>query len=616
MGIMLENDIESARSEVGCGGARALVVSLAVAMGCLHSLPVLAQTAVAKPPERVQADLNGVDVVGGTVVTSITPLSIGSAEYGLSLTHLFAGRAWSESLSGILEVTKHGLLNTEVSIVASWNNQTYSYPSNGLRSEMQTSLSMPASDEYELTLGDSTRVTYRQLGTPFSCGTAEPCSNFFYPTRIERPNGLITLVHYAVSGTTTWQVRIQSVTNNAGYQIKFNYASNSDSSASWRTLASAVAMNNAAEYCSPDADTCSFSQAWPTAYFSRTSSSSGAVYTVTDPAGRVARYTNVAATSPGGASYFKIKTPANGDDDFVYTFQTYVEGSSVRSRVASVTRASKTWTYTYPDPSSTTPMIVKGMDGKETTYGSTGLAPWSAPLLLSSITNPYGETLTFAYNCSKSEPGYFWLTSTNAYDATMPEGNAFKAECDDRGNVTKRIRVPKTGSGLTNVTELWDYPTSCTPANAKVCNKPTYYRDGKTAQTDYEYEPLHGGLKKEKLPAVNGVRPEKRYGYTLMSAYVKNAAGSLVPAAPIYVPTSVSECRTSAYVETTGSCATAGDETVTTYEYGAAGTVNRLLIRGKVVTAGGVSQRTCYSYDRLGNRISETTPRAGLSSCL
>jgi RHS repeat-associated protein len=38
-------------------------------------------------------------------------------------------------------------------------------------------------------------------------------------------------------------------------------------------------------------------------------------------------------------------------------------------------------------------------------------------------------------------------------------------------------------------------------------------------------------------------------------------------------------------------------------------------LRGKVVTAGGVSRRTCYAYDVIGNQISVTTPRAALSSC-
>jgi YD repeat-containing protein len=44
-----------------------------------------------------------------------------------------------------------------------------------------------------------------------------------------------------------------------------------------------------------------------------------------------------------------------------------------------------------------------------------------------------------------------------------------------------------------------------------------------------------------------------------------------------------------------------------------------LLPRGQIVTAtdGGVTTtlRTCYTYDALGRRLSETRPNANLTSC-
>jgi len=55
----------------------------------------------------------------------------------------------------------------------------------------------------------------------------------------------------------------------------------------------------------------------------------------------------------------------------------------------------------------------------------------------------------------------------------------------------------------------------------------------------------------------------------------------------------------------------------TTYQYGGTGTVNTLLLRGTVVDSGtgGLNLRTCYAYDNQGNKISETSPRAGLATC-
>jgi hypothetical protein len=75
-------------------------------------------------------------------------------------------------------------------------------------------------------------------------------------------------------------------------------------------------------------------------------------------------------------------------------------------------------------------------------------------------------------------------------------------------------------------------------------------------------------------------------------------------------------CRTTATVN--GACAGgAADEVLTAYEYGPdTGAVgNNLMLRGVAVTADGQTLRTCYGYDRDGNKISETKPRAGLAVC-
>jgi RHS repeat-associated protein len=62
-------------------------------------------------------------------------------------------------------------------------------------------------------------------------------------------------------------------------------------------------------------------------------------------------------------------------------------------------------------------------------------------------------------------------------------------------------------------------------------------------------------------------------------------------------------------------CVQPNDEVDTTYEYDPDSGPNNLLPRGKAVTFGGVTQRTCYGYDSQGNEIWETSPNANLSSC-
>jgi YD repeat-containing protein len=87
----------------------------------------------------------------------------------------------------------------------------------------------------------------------------------------------------------------------------------------------------------------------------------------------------------------------------------------------------------------------------------------------------------------------------------------------------------------------------------------------------------------------------------------------------IWIQTATSTCRTSAATGT--PCATAGDEVRTEFDYGPDSGPNNLQLRGQTVTStdGGVTTtlRTCYGYDSLGRRISETQPNgtASLTSC-
>ena len=84
--------------------------------------------------------------------------------------------------------------------------------------------------------------------------------------------------------------------------------------------------------------------------------------------------------------------------------------------------------------------------------------------------------------------------------------------------------------------------------------------------------------------------------------------------APVWLLSTEKSCNTSA--TSAGACAAgSSDEVTTTYDYGPDSGPNNLWLRGKVVTAGGVSLRTCYGYDVSGNKISETSPRAGLAVC-
>lgn len=152
------------------------------------------------------------------------------------------------------------------------------------------------------------------------------------------------------------------------------------------------------------------------------------------------------------------------------------------------------------------------------------------------------------------------------------------------------------------------------PADAKLCSKPVTRTDALGNVTDYTYEPAHGMILTETLPAVGGVRAQTRYTYAQRYAWVKNSGGTYVQAAtPVWVLTQKSICKSGA--ASGAGCVTPSDEVRTTYDYGPNSGPNNLLLRGMVEDATGAALRTCYGYDTRGNRISETRPRAGLASC-
>lgn len=92
--------------------------------------------------------------------------------------------------------------------------------------------------------------------------------------------------------------RLQSVNNNLGYQLSFQYTS-STADASGLQLVRVAAINNAVEYCSPTANGCTLTQPWLTLQFGY----GGGYETVTDALSRVMRYTISSGASPACAGH-------------------------------------------------------------------------------------------------------------------------------------------------------------------------------------------------------------------------------------------------------------------------------------------------------------------------
>lgn len=137
--------------------------------------------------------------------------------------------------------------------------------------------------------------------------------------------------------------RLQSVTNNFGYQIRFVYASNDTSDANqiapWITLTQVVGLNMATDSCAPLANACTYSQTWPSISFATPGDNANA-RTATDALNRVTRYTY--SGSSGNNLMTAVRRPSSGSDNVTVTY----DGSA---RVSSVSNGAGTWSYGYGD---------------------------------------------------------------------------------------------------------------------------------------------------------------------------------------------------------------------------------------------------------------------------
>jgi hypothetical protein len=200
----------------------------------------------------------------------------------------------------------------------------------------------------------------------------------------------------------------------------------------------------------------------------------------------------------------------------------------------------------------------------------------------------------------------------------LPEGNGLLNGNDERGNINVSVGLSKTDPNA-GLQTSYGYPVQCDASNNNWCNSPVSVTDPKGSVTNYEYN-QYGQVTKEMKPApsLGAGRPTVVNEYTLRTAYIKNSAGAPVAAGPaISLLTRSYTCISSA---TCNASTPAADRVVTDYDYGPTTGLNNLLLRGIAVTAvndqGQIQTlRTCYGYNYFGERISETLPKAGLSSC-
>jgi RHS repeat-associated protein len=532
--------------------------------------PALAQTA---PPPRFQhIDSNGVDLISGRFVFSLTEGSIGSGEGAVTLTRGERndyGR--TDQWSGVLyQRTSDGISQ----MVVQFGNQSDTFSISGgnyTATKANGATLTTGGAGYIYKASDGTTVSFSAAGPDLGYSFAGPGCNLgdpgtcALPTLVTRPNATTYTLNWeilerctqydselnCVSGAAYF--RFLGVTSSANYSFSFTYVTNNPLNqgapqSNWYKRTGATFTNNVAAP-SP----------LPTVTYSAVSSG---VEDVTDTGGRTWRITTSGGLITG------VRRPGSSSDSVAVSY-----GSG--GVVSTVSRDGVTTSYSRSVSGTTATTTVTNALSQQTVV----VADLSKERV-TSITDALSRTTSFQYDSSSR------LTRT-----TFPEGNYIQVTYDSRGNVTETRRVAKSGSGLADIVTSAAYPSSC---SAIACNRPTTTTDERGNVTDYTYDSTHGGLTAVTAPAApNGVRPQTRYGYTLTNGE--------------YQLTSISACQTSS------SCTGGADEAKATAQYDANGNVTSIT-RGN--GSGSLTATESMTYDAIGNLVTIDGPLSGTADTI
>lgn len=477
-------------------------------------------------------------------------------------------------------------------------------------------------------------VAYHDAGNPI-CKS----SNI---SKIVYPDGRVATYYYygpfvtGINGTP-----LLSIVTNTGYMLKYNYSGTPTFSAE----TSVTAFNRAFESCDPAAVTCTLTYSWPTAkltFVDKTvtpgdgfpslgptySDMRHYIFTIEDSAHRkhvfeVDSYSRVISYQPPNATapVYSYRLCSNLINDGLrncfgqthwYHLQPFDVPPLEFDMVESVVRNGQTWTYS--------PGFTMGTLPYNSTWWNIAADPrglgWDGQGNSTPGTETlYGGSVKTMHLLDGTELGFEWSIPNRASYVLTPAGIKTQYAYDARGNLQTVTKNPVSGSGLSIVTQSANYLATCT--NVFTCNKPTWVKDAKNNQTDFTYDPTHGGLLTETDPAdASGVRPQKRLTYVQRNAWYLNSSGVMTKDPnPVWVLATESICRKGSAATSGSGCSLPNDEVVTAYDYGPDSGPNNLILRGKTVAADGVTHRSCIGHDKQGNKIWETSPNANPSSC-
>ena len=539
------------------------------------------------PPHRTIQ--SGVNTVDGTYSFTTTDVVIGQPDAGgLAYERTWLGSGWRDNVTGTIH-SSGSVYN--VGIGAS--SETFTLASGVFTQDQGRASTLTynsSSQEYTYTAPDGSVAVFSKS----LANTTLIKANEGLITSLIKPTGeKLTFTYRAITpclppaggGTcvTKTMVRLQSVGTNLGYQLRFQYAINTPTTQSdiapWLIPTKVIGVDLASVYCDPAADSCSgIPSSWPSATYATPSDNSWA-RTVTDQAGRVTRYTL------GDGGIVAIRRPSSSTNNVVIDY----DGTSP-GRIDWISDGAGIWNYSYQtvtggsamtvtDPTSVTKIITTNSAGQKV-----------------SEEDGDGNVTSYTYD------SFGRLTRV-----TRPEGDYTEFDYDGRGNVESTTVVAKGGPTAGTIVTSAGYDATC--GNPVKCNKPNWTKDARNNQTDYVYDPVHGGVLSvtQPAPTTGAVRPKTSYAYAVRNAWYKKTSSTLVQDSDgVYRLTEISTCTTSA------ACAGAAEEVKTAVTYGTSGVANHLLPTSISSGSGdgALTATTSATYDAVGNLLTVDGPLA------
>lgn len=571
------------------------------------SLPAEAQY---DPPRQITASPGGVNLADGRFTYQATDLSIGPLK--LERSYLggqevkgsnFFGYNWTHNYG--IHVVEGEYARPDKTFVVLGRTSVHfmkSFVVNGLETYRSSN---PDSLGSSLVLNGSAFVYTDRQGVVYtfnpSVNAFPPVSNINPPprnqrvARIDYPDGHALTFTYGSNGKPT------QIASNLGYSLVFQYGPNG-------YVSQACAFNRAVTFVGPNPSCSGAAKVVSYLYGSGTYPN---VTSVIDTSGQTWGYGYLNLSNVSQLSCVRlVNSPSCGISNFY-------EGERSRWVTRQTMADGSVWNYGFYEDRSTAddPQL----PGEAPLYSSGGYTDPTGVYVLAE----YGGGLMTSLSQGGSVSTFAW-NGIELASLQYSEGNKLTYGRDGRGNIVSETWTAKPGSGTAAVSRSFAFPdpelVDCTSVPRAICNQPSTTRDYNGYQTDFTYDPIHGGVLTETGPAVSGVRPQTRHEYAQRYAWILGSGGHVPAASPIWVRTATSFCRTSAATGNPAApCAVAGDEVRTTYDYGPDSGPNNLSLRGQAVTAteGGVTTtlRTCFGYDGFGQRISETQPNANLANC-